>query len=259
LFVVVPFLFWRGTWFGRPLPDEELTKYLADEENPRHIQHALVQIGERIIRGDPSASQWYPQVVAQAASPHPEIRITAAWVLGADTRVEEFHRVLSGLLQDSEPMVRRNAALSLVRFGDDGGRAEILAMLRPFAVQSPVAGTLSYQLPAGNTAERGTLIARLETAQGTRDVQSPVPGTVDRWLVEDQSRVESGQEILQLGPGTEQVWEALRALYLVGRAEDLPEVERYVRGDIAGMSEEIQRQASLTAAEIRRKTVTSDK
>jgi multidrug efflux pump subunit AcrA (membrane-fusion protein) len=112
---------------------------------------------------------------------------------------------------------------------------------------------LDYQLPVGNSAERGTLIARLETGQGTRDVQSPVPGTVDRWLVSDQARVESGEGILQLGPGTEQVWEALRALYLVGRAEDLPEVERYAREEVAGMSEEIQQQANLTAAEIRRR------
>ena len=258
LFVVVPFLFWRGTWFGRPLTDQELAKYLADEESPRHIQHALVQIGERIIRGDRAASRWYPQVVALAESPHPEIRITLAWVLGADTRPEEFHRTLRDFLHDPEPMVRRNAALSLVRFGDDGGRAEIFAMLRPFAVQSPSAGTLSYQLPVGNTAERGTLIARLEMGEGTRDVQSPVPGTVDRWLVGDQTRVTAGEEILQLGPGTEQVWEALRALYLVGRTEDLPEVERYVRGEVPGMSEEVQQQAALTAAEIRRrKPVTS--
>lgn len=252
-FVLVPFLFWRGTWFGRPLTDQELAKYLADEESPRHIQHALVQIGERIIRGDRAASRWYPQVVALAESPHPEIRITLAWVLGADTRSEEFHRSLRDFLHDPEPMVRRNAALSLVRFGDDGGRAEILAMLRPFAVQSPAAGTLSYQLPAGNPAERGTLLARLEMGEGTRDVQAPVPGTVDRWLASDQTRVTAGEEILQLGPGTEQVWEALRALFLVGRAEDLPEVERYARRELAGMSEEVQQQANLTAAEIRRR------
>ncbi|MGH9786492.1 MAG: HEAT repeat domain-containing protein [Terriglobia bacterium] len=259
LFVVVPFLFWRGTWFGRSLTDEELAEYLADEERPRHIQHALVQIGERIVRGDQSASRWYPQVVELAGSAHPEIRITLAWVLGADTRPEEFHRTLRDFLHDPEPMVRRNAALSLVRFGDDGGRAEILAMLRPFAVQSPAAGTLSYQLPAGNPAERGTLIARLETGQGMQDVQSPVPGTVDRWLVSGQARVIAGEEIVQLGPGTEQVWEALRALYLVGRAEDLPEVEWYVRGEVSGMSEEIQRQAALTAAEIRRRVSNRDK
>src|SRR3990172_3152645 len=92
LFVLVPFLFWRGIWFGRPLSEEELGQYLADPEKPRHIQHALVQIAERISRGDPTVKRWYPQVILLASSPHPEIRITVAWVMGADNRSEEFQR-----------------------------------------------------------------------------------------------------------------------------------------------------------------------
>ena len=56
-----------------------------------------------------------------------------------------------------------------------------------------------------------------------------------------------------LAPRAKQVWEALRALYLVGRAEDLAEVERYVRAEVTDMHEEIQQQASVTAAEIRRR------
>jgi len=248
LFVLVPFLFWRDTWFGRSLTDEEMGQYLADQDKPRHMQHALVQIGERISQGDPTAKRWYPQVLRLTGNPHPEIRITLAWVLGADHRAEEFHRALLPLLQDAEPMVRRNAALSLVRFGDASGREEFLAMLRPYAVRAPADGTLSYRLPQGNAAERGTLLARLETSQGTLEVSSPVPGTVEKWLAEEQSRVAAEQEILVLAPGSEQVWEALRALYLVGRAEDLPEVERYARGAVSDLADEVRQQASLTAA-----------
>ena len=62
-----------------------------------------------------------------------------------------------------------------------------------------------------------------------------------------------GQAVVVVAPGTEQVWEALRALFLVGREEDLPEIERFVREDVAGMHEEIRQQASRTAAEIRRR------
>jgi len=253
LSVLVPFLFWRGTWFGRPLTEEELGKYFADEAQPRHIQHALVHVGERITRGDPAVTRWYPEVIQLAGNPHAEIRITLAWVLGADPRSEEFHGVLRGLLQDSEPMVRRNTALSLVRFGDDSGRDEILAMLRPFIVRAPAGGTLSYQLPVGTPAERGTLLARLETGQGTQDIPSPVPGTVERKLAEDQSAIIDGQEIAVLAPEAKQAWEALRALYLVGRIEHLAVVEPYARGGITGMSPEVQAQASLTAAAIRRR------
>ena len=254
-FVLVPFLFWRGTWFGRPLTEEELGEYFADEQQPRHIQHALVQVGERMTRGDSTVERWYPEVIEQAGSPHAEIRITAAWVLGGDTRSEEFHAVLTEMLQDPDPMVRRNAALSLVRFGDDGGREEILALLQPFTVRAPSDGTFTYQLPEDTSVERGTLLARLETAQGVLDIQSPVPGTVERELIEDAAQVMEGQAVVVVAPASEQVWEALRALFLVGREEDLPEIERFVREDVPGMHEEIQQQASRTAAEIRRRAL----
>ena len=259
-FILVPFLFWRGTWFGRALTEDELGKYFADDAQPRHIQHALVQIGERMTQGDTSVARWYPQVIEQAKSPHAEIRITLAWVLGGNTRSEKFHEVLTELLQDSDPMVRRNAALSLVRFGDDSGREEILALLRPFTVEAPSDGKLTYQLSVETPVERGTLLARLATGQGILDIQSPVPGTVEQELIADESSVKEGQGIAVVAPGTEQVWEALRALFLVGREEDLPEIEPFIRGDVAGMHEEIQQQAARTAEEIRRRnTVTSEK
>jgi hypothetical protein len=253
-FILVPFLFWRGTWFGRALTEEELGEYLADAAQPRHMQHALVQIGERMTGGDPTVTRWYPQIVELASSPHAELRITLAWVLGGDPRAEEFHRALTGLLQDPEPMVRRNAALSLVRFGDVSGREEILAMLRPFTVETPAGGALAFQLPVGTPAERGTLLARVETGQGIHDVQSPVSGTVREKLAEDHSNVAEGQGIVTLAPASEQVWEALRALYLVGRAEDLSEIERYARGEVADMPDEVQVQARATAEEIRRRS-----
>src|SRR5205807_1084194 len=39
LFIIVPFLTWYLTWFGRALSDEDVVTYLADEKNPRHLQH----------------------------------------------------------------------------------------------------------------------------------------------------------------------------------------------------------------------------
>ena len=52
LFVAATFLAWYFTWFGRGLSDAEITKYLSDTGNPRHVQHALLQIQQRIERGD---------------------------------------------------------------------------------------------------------------------------------------------------------------------------------------------------------------
>src|SRR3979409_707729 len=55
LFVVASFLAWYFTWFGRDLSDPEISKYLADYQHPRHVQHALLQVQQRIERKDASA------------------------------------------------------------------------------------------------------------------------------------------------------------------------------------------------------------
>ena len=75
IIVLMPFLFWHSTWFGAPLSDSELTKYLHDESKPRHIQHALVQIGERMYRYKMQrVQQWYPDLVRLSGHPVEEIR-----------------------------------------------------------------------------------------------------------------------------------------------------------------------------------------
>src|SRR5437870_11993071 len=68
LFIIVPFLTWYTTWFGRDLSDEEIAKYLADEKSPRHIQHALSQIEARIEKGDASVKKFYLQVISVSKS-----------------------------------------------------------------------------------------------------------------------------------------------------------------------------------------------
>ena len=52
LFIIVPFLTWYFTWFGRALSDEKIVEYLADEKKPRNIQHALTQIEARMEKND---------------------------------------------------------------------------------------------------------------------------------------------------------------------------------------------------------------
>jgi hypothetical protein len=78
LFIIVPFLTWYTTWFGRDLTDAEIAQYLADEKNPRHIQHALSQIEARIEKGDPNVKKFYPQIVNASKSSTDKIRKTAA-------------------------------------------------------------------------------------------------------------------------------------------------------------------------------------
>lgn len=181
--ILIPFWFWHGAWFGRPLTEEEMGDYFRTKDKPRKIQHALVQVEERIRRGDPSVRQWYDEVAEVSDHPRPEIRSTAAWVMGHDVKSSEFRQALLRLLRDREPLVRRNAALSLVRFGDPSGRPELLVMLK--------------------------------------------------------------------SSDPEQVWEALRALYLVGKDEDLADIERIARDPKRG--EELRQQARLAAGAIKQK------
>ena len=99
LLVLFPFLFWYLTWFGRRLTDSQLDRYFADKSAPRHAQHALVQIGERLSRRQ-DVSRWYPDVIRQASSPSLELRQTAAWIMGQDPRYAPFHEVLLRLVHD---------------------------------------------------------------------------------------------------------------------------------------------------------------
>src|SRR3954466_9825056 len=84
LFVVVPFLTWYLTWFGRSLSDDSITAYLNEEQNVRHVQQALTQIEERIEKGDQNVKRWYPRIAELAGSRATEIRKTVAWVMGQD-------------------------------------------------------------------------------------------------------------------------------------------------------------------------------
>src|SRR5207302_4662906 len=74
LIVLMPFLFWWNTWFGRQLSNQQIAEYLGDEKHPRHIQHALVQIGDRMARRDASVSRWYAELPRLSAHPVEEVR-----------------------------------------------------------------------------------------------------------------------------------------------------------------------------------------
>ena len=195
---------------------------------------------------------------ALAAHQLPELRGMAAWAMGQDNQSPDFHATLIRMLTDLDPMVRRNAALSLVRFADAAGRPELIHMLRPYQLAAPTAGRLQPRLKLDDVVNPGTLLARIAPAENeVFEVRSPLPGTLEAWLAAANEGVQAGQPILRLAPAPEQVWEALRALYLVGEEEDLADVERYARG-VSGMPERIQQQAARTAARIRSRLKSDD-
>jgi hypothetical protein len=259
LFVLMPFLFWQATWFGKPLGLDQIQKALADRDHPREIQHALSQIADRILAPDEptraSARQFYPAVMRIAETGTPELRLTAAWVMGQDNTVPEFHEHLLQLLRDASPMVCRNAALGLVRFADPAGLNEIRSLLAPYSMPSPFAGMLATRLKPGDAVNPGTLLGRIlpgkgNTAESEEELRAGVPGTVNRWLVTDGSTVAQGQPLVLIDPSPAEVWEALRALYLIGEPQDLPAVEQFLRGGDA-VPANVREQAEVTADAIR--------
>src|SRR4029077_365998 len=87
------------------------------------------------------------------------------------------------------------------------------------------------RLKPGDVVNPGTMVGHIDLGdRASNEVRAIVPGTLQRWKLPDGANVTQGQPILTLAPSESMVWEALRALYLVGRAEDLAEVARFTRG-----------------------------
>jgi len=255
--VLITFLFWYQTWFGRPLSDREMESYLADTGVPHKTQHALAQLADRVARGDPSVRRWYPQLLHLASAREVEFRMMAAWVMGQDNKSLQFHKALGALLEDPEPMVQWNAALALTRFQDASGESALRMMLQPWALGAPQSGNVAFDLKEHDPVRRGSVVARIRS-EGSGDVKvlSPVVGFLERQEAREGDWVERGQAIALLAPSEEQVWESLRGLYLVGGRDALVEVDRFARG-VPHMSDRIRQQAGLTAQAIRTRAGTS--
>ena len=253
LICLMPFLFWWNTWFGRRLSDQQLNEYLHDTKKPRHIQQALVQVGERITRQDATVKQWYPQLVVLAADPVEEVRNTDAWVMGQDPSVAGFHQTLLKMLSDPSPTVRGNAALSLVRFGDASGHSQIIALLQPAQITSPQSGRILDADRPGTAIHQGGLIAKLQYGQGqTVEIRSPISGRI-RSVAGTGASVATGAEVAVIDPASDQVWEALRALYLIGRPDDISAIRTYER-ELPNISDDVRQQAVETEQAIRKRS-----
>ncbi len=243
--VLMPFLFWRATWFGRSLTAQQMQQYLHDDAKPRNIQHALVQVGEMMNRRDPEAANWYPDLVRLASYPVEEVRNTDAWVMGQDNSRPEFHQALLGMLADGSLMVRANAALSLIRFGDASGRPQLTAMLQPVSVTATQAGRVVDLGKTGEAISENGVVAKLEAGGNALEVRSPIGGRIRGFSVEEGAQVSAGAVIATIDPGEDEVWEALRGLYLIGQKEDLPAVTAY-QHPLPDMPDRIRQQAIET-------------
>lgn len=248
----LPYFFWRSSWFGRTLSDSEINQYLHDDARPRHIQHALVQIGERMSRardhGRPPASaaaQWYPDMVRLADYKVDEVRNTDAWLMGQDASHPEFRDTLRKMLGDPSMMVRGNAALSLVTFGDNSGHDQIVAMLKPVTITAPMTGEIAAIAKPGDPIHSGTVVVQMEENSGVAEARAPISGKIASVAVKRGQKVQQGTAVAVINPGSDQVWEALRGLYLIGTKDDLPLVRSF-ESKGAELGDRIRQQAIET-------------
>ena len=254
IFVVATLLAWYFAWFGRELSDADISKYLADESNPRHVQHALLQIQLHMERGDPSAKHWYPELITLSGNPETEFRLTVAWLMGFDNTSPEFHNALLKLVHDEQPLVRRNAALALVTFNDSSGRDELIAILKPYVLKAPADGTVQSSMREGTNVGRRTPLARIEQSDGkVVELRSPLPGRVNQIFKPNGSQITRDEDLMSLNSDEQSVWEALRGLAIIGKKDDLPLIDSYAQSNDA--SARVKEQASLTAKAIRQKSV----
>jgi pyruvate/2-oxoglutarate dehydrogenase complex dihydrolipoamide acyltransferase (E2) component len=172
--------------------------------------------------------------------------------MGQDSSYEDFHPVLLRLLEDADPNVRHNAALSLVRFNDSRSRPELVAMLELIRLKADDAGTVDFIIKEeGAAVAVGAPVARIKRDDGvTSEVRAPEAGRVESLSVPEGNHVEAGRELIVIAPETEQLWEALRALYIIGMPQDIEYVDRYAR-PLPGVPERVRLQAVSTAESIR--------
>jgi multidrug efflux pump subunit AcrA (membrane-fusion protein) len=157
------------------------------------------------------------------------------------------------MLGDSSLSVRGNAALSLVRFGDATGRPQIVELLQPAKVIAPDAGQMTDASVIGTSIHQGGVVAKLQVGGShTIEMRSPIAGRVRTLSARVGQQVKPGDLIATIDPSTEQVWEALRALYLVGQPSDLAAVLPYER-ELPDIPDHVRQQALETETAIRQR------
>jgi hypothetical protein len=188
------------------------------------------------MQRDPqSARQFYDLLIAAADHPSQHIRYVVAWCMGEDaTHYRPFQQTLVRLAKDPDAKVRYNAALALVRFGDDAARPVLREMLVPHTVlgqwqSQPEQGIVVDILDKHDPVRPSTQLALIDAGQGEPlAVLAPLGGRIGDVMVRTGDRIGNGTPLCTIQPGFQQAYEALRGLAVVGESEALPYVEPYL-------------------------------
>ncbi len=126
-------------------------------------------------------------------------------------------------------------------------------LLQPAQISSPESGRIVDAARPGTAIHQGGLIAKLQYGNGQiAEVRSPIPGRI-RSVVGTGANVAAGAEVAVVDPANDQVWEALRALYLIGQPDDISVIRPYER-DLPDISNGVRQQAVETEQAIKKRS-----
>jgi biotin carboxyl carrier protein len=214
LTIVFPFSFWFLTWHGWALDPAQVESGFADPVNPGRASQQIMQIAEKLTRGDDSVRRWYPRIQALAKNPDEDLRRNVAWLMGKDASNARFREALRELLRDKAPQVRLEAALSLAEFRDADARDELKGWLSALRISSSAAGRVQMRIDVGDTTKPNTVVARI----GEMDVEARVFGTVRQVLAKDGENVSPGDALVAVELPVARKEEVRRALRLLGHS-----------------------------------------
>lgn len=244
------FFGWYRDWFGRDLTDAQVLERLAETEDPRTLQHALVQLEARLSPQFPAREKFRGPVVTLAKHPRHEVRELVAWVMGREP-APEYQAALRGMLSDDSLATRRNAACSLSNFKDGSARPVLLEALKHLAVVAPGGGVLELSTKVGDPASMGRDLGSIVAPGGqTFPLRAAFNGEIREVNAKDGATVSAGDVLLVVSPEPKSVLNVLHALQSVGIQADIETLRPFADGRVAGMSREVSAQAQKTIAAI---------
>lgn len=233
---------------SKPLNDAQITAFLHDDADPEGIVYAISQLGARRSKGAP-LDPWVPELLRLASHPAEEVRHNVARLMAQDNSRPEFHAALLEMLRYQTILLRNTAALSLAAFGDDSGHEQVLSLLQPANIDAPSPGYVRTVSHSGEDIEAGGVVVRLQSADRSVEVLSPLSGRVSWMAVQDGDMVSGGSRLAVVEPGPEQMIVALRALEKIGRSPDLRTIAELQKN--TELPAAVREQARITEEKIR--------
>jgi biotin carboxyl carrier protein len=216
-----------------------------EDRSRAQAAEAIEQLARRSRDGDAKFVELCHLLPKLTGASNIYVRRAAAQAMGEAPRREGFVQALLPLLSDQDLLLRRLAAESLGALEDPRGREVLLRAMEPHVVQAPFAGRMIAGVELGMRVSRTGQLAFIETeGVGRRPVKAPITGYVD-WIHDTGTPVAEGERVAVLLPGRDQIWRALRALYLVGQPHDVERIRKAI-DDRSGLGRDVLSQKTET-------------